>query len=198
MWILSWILFQSFEFFLINFLCFFIHTLKVNWCPVWVGPQSSSNISFCVPQKRVWNDVRVSNRIFIFGWAIPLNPNGLLTFSRWTFVKRSLSSQSSQCHKLIETVHFRLSFPQWFPCDDIFQPICVWSSADIVMWVSKTASPFNKVPLVLLNISLPALLFHTPPLFHALIKETEHGRMKERIIKMRSDSRFQPFVMNIP
>jgi len=38
---------------------------------------------------------------------------------------------------------------------------------------AKLQQPFNKVPLVLLNISLPALLFQTPPHFHALIKETE-------------------------
>ncbi len=138
------------------------------------------------------------NRIFIFGWAIPLNPNGLLTFSRWTFVKRSRSSQSSQCLNSLKRsaldFHFHRGFLVIiFSCRFVFdrQLILLRESA-------KLQQPFNKVPLVLLNISLPALLFHMPPLFHALIKETEHERMKERVIKMRSESRFQPFVMNIP
>ncbi len=199
MWILSWILFQSFDIFF-KVSEFFHPYIESQWCPGWVEPQSSSK-HFCgthsyVPQNKVWN--KLWNRIFIFGWAIPLNPNGLLTFSRWTFVKRSRSSQSSQCLNSLKRsaldFHFHRGFLVIiFSCRFVFdrQLILLRESA-------KLQQPFNKVPLVLLNISLPALLFHMPPLFHALIKETEHERMKERVIKMRSESRFQPFVMNIP
>lgn len=90
-------------------------------------------------------------------------------------------------------IHFHSSFIVM-----IFSSQFVFDSQLISLRESaKQQRPFNKVPLVLLNISLPALLFHTPPLFHVLIKETECRRMKERVIKMRSDGRFQPFVMNI-
>lgn len=135
--------------------------------------------------------------VFLIGSTIPLNLSDLFIFGCWTSVKRSLSSQSFHWHKLIKRRASDFRFHSSFIVM-IFSRRFVFDRQLILLHESaKLQHPSNKVPLVLLNISLPALLFQTPPLFHALIKETERRRMKKGVIKMRSDSRFQPFVMNI-